>query len=47
MWEYRLVLFNRPALVLAPIAAIFLRAWALARLGDLLLPPDAPPSRHA
>jgi peptide/nickel transport system permease protein len=47
VWEYRLFLFDHPGLVLAPIAAIFLLAWALARLGDPMLPPDSPSTRHA
>jgi len=34
VWEYRLFLFDHPRLVLAPMAAIFVLAWALARIGD-------------
>lgn len=34
IWEYRLFLFDHPRLVLAPMAAIFVLAWALARIGD-------------
>lgn len=34
VWEYRLFLFDHPRLVLAPMAAIFGLAWALARIGD-------------
>lgn len=34
VWEYRLFLFDHPQLALAPMAAIFGLAWALARMGD-------------
>jgi hypothetical protein len=34
VWEYRLFLFDHPQLALAPMAAIFGLAWALARIGD-------------
>ena len=34
VWEYRLFLLDHPRLVLAPMAAIFGVAWALARIGD-------------